>query len=167
MMEKQFQIIWGANQYQNQSRIIRHLFPIVYIGMVFLESTLVCELHLLVVDFFCIFVVVQIGITSLFASFFGKTSSNFSGLDLSYKSDRFYFIDFQCPSIIVAGRKDVVVPFDIVTSFYECAVAACSTDHQSESVKLLELPDSDHFAMVDVSSSHWQQVFNAIELAMK
>ncbi len=62
---------------------------------------------------------------------------------------------------MIAGTKDVDVPVDIVTTFYEQAKKASQGTTYPEP-ELIVIENADHYNLVDASHSAWQTTLNYI-----
>lgn len=63
----------------------------------------------------------------------------------------------QCPTLVVTGDRDFVVPADVVRNFHSLAAAGGDCP-----VRLLDFADADHFTVVTASSKHWRSIYDAI-----
>ncbi len=62
---------------------------------------------------------------------------------------------------MIAGTKDLDVPVDIVTAFYEQAKKASQGTTYPEP-DLIVIEDADHYDLVDPSHNAWQTTLNYI-----
>jgi hypothetical protein len=51
----------------------------------------------------------------------------------------------------------------VVDSFHLASAAAADKD----ALQLLNIPDADHYSLVTTTSSHWLQIFQAVESTMQ
>lgn len=58
-----------------------------------------------------------------------------------------------------------MVPRDLITAVYDSAVESAKAAAAS-SVQLVDLREGDHYSMVNVSSSDFQQIYEAIAKVM-
>lgn len=64
------------------------------------------------------------------------------------------------PQVLVHGTKDESVPITMSQVYFAAAQAA------GDPMRLITLPDEDHFVVINVKSQAWQQIVEAIEVLL-
>ena len=69
-----------------------------------------------------------------------------------------HLLPLRCDCLLVSGGRDTDVPQDIVDSFYQQMLKK----QLNKKVISLNIPDADHYQLVDGKNSAWHQIFHTI-----
>ncbi len=69
-------------------------------------------------------------------------------------------LPFQVPQVLIHGKDDTIVPLAI-SQFYALKAARAG-----DTVKIMELPATDHFAVIDPSSDAWAATMHELQLLL-
>lgn len=75
-------------------------------------------------------------------------------------------LPLRTPTLIVTGDQDVDVPVDLTRAFAAKAADAAANDPSSPNPTYLEIPDADHYTLLDAASPHWAILLDGIRAAL-